>query len=82
MNNNDFDPNCILSPFLRKLADDIDNKKLSTEKIQQIGEFYMSWLFNTEADKKHSEISVEESLKFLTLGWYIYKQILKDKKIE
>ena len=83
-------PNKILSPFLRKLADDLDEEKLSAEQRQRIGEFYMSWLFK-DSERSHetesepdSEIDSEpdyDALKFLTMGWYVYTQILEGNTI-
>ena len=70
-----FDPNNALAPFLRKLADDLEKNKLSNEETQRIGEFYMSWL-NTE-----EEMNDKDFIKFFTMGWYVYRQILKGETV-
>lgn len=75
------EPNSLLSPFLRKLADDIDKKKLSPEEMQRIGEFYISWVFYLNLDEQEEEISDKDFTKFLTMGWYVYKQLLKSDTI-
>lgn len=66
--------NFLLSSFLRHLADDIENNKLSAEDTQRIGEFYIDWVFKTETS---SEVSEKEFLTFFTMGWYVYKNLLK-----
>lgn len=67
--------NSTVTNFMRKLADDLENGKLSAKQEQKIGEFYMSWFFFSETQDE--EISDQDFLKFLTLGWYIYRQIPK-----
>jgi hypothetical protein len=62
-----------LSSFLRGIADNIDGKKLDDKDIQMVGEFYMNW--KTRED--NTELTDKEYLKFFTLGWYVYTQILK-----
>ncbi len=77
-----FDPNRALAPFLRKLADDLEKNKLSDEEIHRIGEFYMSCVFNTNADKQaEEEMTDKDFVKFFTMGWYVYRQILKGETV-
>lgn len=75
----DKNANSLLAPFLRKLADDLDQKKLSPEELQLVGDFYMSWVLNSDSDE--SEISDKEFMKFVTMGWYVYRQILKGQTV-
>ena len=66
-----------LAPFLRQLADSIDNNELSSEQIQQIGEFFMSYKITNQSNENNSEINhPSEFIKFLTLGMYIYRFVL------
>jgi hypothetical protein len=75
-------PDKILSPFLRKLADDLDNGKLSAEQKQKLGEFYMSWLLQqSEEDPEEDNDEDYDALKFLTMGWYVYTQILEGRTV-
>ena len=37
-----------LIPFLRKLADAIENKELAQVQLQSIGEFFMSYQFQEQ----------------------------------
>lgn len=82
----------LLAPFLRYLADNIDTGKMTDEKLQLIGEFYMSYLFAEEVKKdnkirrkqKHQateENELKELQKFVCLGWYIYNKILKNETL-
>lgn len=75
-----------LVPFLRRLADAIEHKKLSVNQLQHIGEFFMSYLFIEQVEKdnleytkkseKHpTKFSDEEFKKFITLGWWVYSEI-------
>ncbi len=66
-----------LAPFLRQLADSIENNELSSEQIQQIGEFFMSYKIRNQSEENNSEINnPSEFIKFLTLGMYIYRFVL------
>jgi hypothetical protein len=85
-NNSDSDAKLI--PFLRNLADSIENKKLVPKQLESIGEFFMAYQFQEQAirDNDNSETvdrrySSDELVKFIILGWYIYCCILtKDVK--
>ena len=77
-----------LSPFLRNLADSIENEELSTEQMERIGEFYMSYQFKeqvkidiSEENNEISDFNEEDLMKFIIMGWYIYVCMLKDKSI-
>ena len=66
-----------LAPFLRQLADYIENNQLSSDQIQQIGEFFMSYKIRNQSEENNSEINnPSEFIKFLTLGMYIYRFVL------
>ena len=72
-----------LIPFLRELADLIESKQLSPEKLQRCGEFFMAEKFNEEISQKESadkkgatEIDEDfDAIKFITMGWYMYRII-------
>lgn len=72
MNKMDKNATLLLVPFLRKLADGIEKNTLTDEQIFKIGEFFISFLFQQDANKTEDE----EFMKFLTLGWFVYKQII------
>ena len=74
--NSDFDANKLLVPFLRKLADSIENKTLTNEQLFKVGEFFMSFLFHQELLKGYVDGDEKEFFKFLTLGWWVYKNVL------
>lgn len=82
-------PNESLIPFLRKLADSIENHQLLPQQLQRIGEFFMAYQFQEQAirdgDTSESDDSLEfdqeELKKFLILGWYCYSVILKNKTL-
>jgi hypothetical protein len=71
--------------FLRKLADSMESTKLPPDQLKCIGDFYMSYKFheqrngNTKNEDEDDEIEDMDIVKFLTLGWYVYKVILSDK---
>jgi hypothetical protein len=74
-----------LAPFLRELADSVDSKELEKDQLKCIGEFFMSYKFYEKRnglDKKEDEEDEEEMdvVKFITMGWWVYTQILKDEK--
>jgi len=72
----------ILVPFLRDLANQLENKSLVTRQVQKIGEFFMSYKFDEELErnnKEEDEISQADMMKFFFLGWHVYANLLKDK---
>ena len=73
-----------LVPFLRNLADSIETDKLSSEQLHCISDFFMSYKLLDTEDKKNLEtdegdFDSMDVVKFITLGWYIYKVLLKDQ---
>lgn len=84
-------PNEQLIPFLRNLADSIEQKTILPNQLQSIGEFFMKYTFEEEVRKDNlstsendifeDEFEREDLIKFLTLGWFIYCIILKGKTI-
>lgn len=79
--------NSDLSKFLRKLADDLDSNKLVPKELENIGEFYMSYQFKSQAlkDDQNNEESLDfnetDLKKFIIMGWYVYTCILLHKSI-
>lgn len=72
-----------LIPFLRNLADSIEKGDILPTELKRIGEFFMSYQFQKQADRdlqttesSNSEFSREDMVKFLVLGWYIYQVLL------
>lgn len=63
--------------FLRKLSDELEQNSLSSEQNKQIGEFYMNYTMNTDTSEEN-KFSNEELVKFITLGWYMYRCILNE----
>jgi hypothetical protein len=85
-NNNDSDK--MLIPFLRNLADSIEQRQLLPRQLQRIGDFFMSYKFqeqairdNDNSEQQPREFSQDELFKFIVLGWYIYCCILDNKVI-
>jgi hypothetical protein len=85
MNNITENPNVRLIPFLRELADSIEQKQLSPNQLKSIGEFFMVYKFqeqavsdnHTETEEQLPDFSKEELVKFVVMGWYIYCCILR-----
>ena len=67
--------------FLRNLADLIEKKQLNSIQTQSVGEFYMSYQFKEETLKENNTINDIDLIKFLSLGWYVYKKLLKDETL-
>jgi hypothetical protein len=76
-----------LAPFLRELALSIESEELEKDQLKCVGEFFMSYKFYEKRNgwKKEEEEEDEEEfeemdvVKFITMGWWIYSQILKDE---
>jgi hypothetical protein len=65
--------------FLRNLANNLENGKLSSEQTLNIGEFYISYQFQNQLKENTEEFNETNIKKYLFLGWYIYCMILKNK---
>ena len=68
-----------LITFLRDLANDLENEKLSSIQTLNISEFYISYQFQNQAQENSEEFNENNIKKYLFLGWYIYCIILKNK---
>ena len=80
MSNSYNDVDAQLVPFLRELADSIESKQLPQEYLKRIGEFYMNYklqeeLANNDKDNPDKELEDMDIIKFITLGWWIYKHL-------
>jgi hypothetical protein len=70
--------------FLRELADKLENNDLTPEASLQISEFFMKFKFVNDA--LNTIESLEESphsndmMKFMSLGWYVYTQLLQKEE--
>jgi hypothetical protein len=73
-----------LAPFLRELADSVESDNMPPDQLKFIGEFLMSYKFHERRNGwKQTEDTEEEDfdvIKFITMGWWIYTQILKNEK--
>ena len=70
-----------LIKFLRELAHSIESKKIHSDKLQRCGEFFMSEKFQDEVLQQNGPTEVNKEIddfdviKFITLGWYMYRVI-------
>ena len=78
--------NIKLVKFLRELAVSIENEQLEPTQLQSVSEFFMIYKFREQAvrslnytDTEEDDLSDDELLKFISLGWYVYRIILKNK---
>ena len=69
-----------LAPFLREIADSIENDNILPYKLQKVGEFYMAWKLMEESENTYENSNVEDMdlVKFVVLGWFIYKHIINN----
>lgn len=81
--------NSQLTSFLKNLITSIEDEKLTSYQLRSVGEFYMSYLFNEQAnidsddeDNWDDDFQSQDFIKFVVMGWYIYKIILADKCID
>lgn len=63
--------------FLKKITKELETKKLSSEQLTRVSEFYISYNFEDEMSKKLGNDDLgkkaeKELISFLALGWYIY----------
>ena len=62
--------------FLRNLANDIENNSIEDENLLKISQFMMNFQFQNQQDEQSDDYSRDDMVKFLSLGWYIYTQLL------
>ena len=60
-----------ISDFLREIADKMDNNELSEVEQRRVSEFYMRYKFQREVETEDEQLE-----KYLSLGWYVYTQLL------
>ena len=65
-----------LIDFLRNLANDIENNNIEDEKLLNISQFMINYHFQNE--EISDDYSRNDMIKFLSLGWYIYTQLLNN----
>lgn len=76
-------PNRDIEIFLKNLSESVKNDKLSAKQLQLVGEFYLSYSFQSdieierENDKESDCVDNDELIKFLSLGWYMYTFLIK-----
>ena len=70
-----------LIPFLRDLADSVEQSRLRPAQMQRIGEFFLAYQFQeetiTDQESQDPDFSQADLLKFLSLGWYVYQVLLR-----
>lgn len=78
-------PNHRLIPFLRGLADNIEQGRLEPKELRRVGEFYMSYQFHKQAildgeEDEDDTSSTADLVRFIAIGWYIYTHLLRDNR--
>jgi len=73
-----------IANFLINLSGDVRNNKLDAKQLQLVGEFYMNYSFNEniraeETNQSGEVVDQNELIKFLSLGWYMYTFLIKEK---
>ena len=85
------EPERRLVPFLRQLADELEHNSLLPCQTQRISEFYMAYQFQEQAirdgdqsgqDSDSESINEADMLKFMSLGWYVYKMLQQGESID
>ena len=79
-----------LIPFLRNLADSIEEGRILPRQLQRVGEFFMAYQFQEQAIKDGDDedtnrnierkFSKNDLIKFIVMGWHIYSCILDSSK--
>lgn len=67
----------VLISFLQELINSIEQNIISTNQLQIVGEFYMNYMHsaNFKDDRAPTD---KEMMKFLILGWFVYKILLRE----
>lgn len=65
--------------FLRGLADSFEQKSLTSEVEKQVSEFFLKFNFDStlqHSGKETQDTTEQDLFKFLSLGWYIYTELI------
>ena len=74
--------NKLLIPFLRELADSIEQNTIAPDQLRQVGEFFMAVEFQKQQmQDQRDDFSGNDLTKFLILGWYIYTILQKNEEL-
>lgn len=65
--------------FLRNLANDIENNNIADDKLLSISQFMINYNFQNQ--EISDDYSRDDMIKFLSLGWYIYTQLLNNEEL-
>jgi len=68
----------VLIYFLQNLAQSISQNTINAKQLQLVGEFYMNYMHSTMHVKDEGVVSDKEMMKFLILGWFVYKILLAE----
>jgi hypothetical protein len=63
--------------FLEEILEKLKNKNLDESELIKITEFYLSYNF---LNNDHDDYSDKDMVNFLSLGWYIYENHVKNIK--
>lgn len=61
--------------FMRNLLEQIDNNTLSEESYEKLKDFCIDY----ELKKVDNDFSDYDMMRFFTLGWHVYNNMLKTK---
>ena len=76
-----------LSEFFNNLSNDLINNKLTNEKIKRLENFYTEYIFREQCDidisndTEEDDVSIDDIMKFYTMGWYVYSCINNNNAI-
>lgn len=68
----------VLISFLQELIHSIDQNIISANQLQLVGEFYMNYICSASLEEANNTPTDKEMIKFLILGWFVYKILLLD----
>ncbi len=71
--------NKTLANFLRNTASAIENDKISEDTLQKVKELYIATVIGKliDEDEECQEVDSKDFLKFLFMGYWMYRTVLK-----
>jgi hypothetical protein len=64
--------------FLEDITNRLKNRTSSSDEERQALEFYMKMISFNENDTNDTNNTNDTNMKYFTLGWYIYENLLKN----
>lgn len=68
----------MLSNFLRKIAEQIDDKTIQNEDKEIVENFFLNWYckkLENMIEKENLQLTYEDMMRYFTVSWFIFDSL-------